>query len=316
MTNFAYVFPGQGSQSVGMMTDWGGHQSQVDEVFDEASDELGYDLKLLVSEGPEEQLNQTAITQPAMLCAGVASWRVASHQAAMPPAGLMAGHSLGEYTALVCAGSIRLADAVRLVARRGQLMQSAVAAGAGAMAAIIGLADDEVVAACAEVEDGIVEAVNFNAPGQVVIAGETAPVEAAMELAKERGARRALPLPVSVPSHCSLMKEAARQLAEELEAVEIIMPRVPVIHNQSASVAESADEIRERLQLQLYQPVKWVASVEFMYRRGIEALIECGPGKVLTGLTRRIEKSLQAYAVFDAASLDNTQQTIGEEQHA
>jgi [acyl-carrier-protein] S-malonyltransferase len=312
MTSFAYVFPGQGSQSVGMMSAWEDHQPVVAEVFNQASDVLGYDLWALVSKGPEARLNQTERTQPAMLCAGVASWRIASVQPGMPQAAMMAGHSLGEYSALVCAGSLELTAAVKLVAHRGQLMQSAVAAGDGSMAAIIGLADEDVLKACAAITDGVVEAVNFNAPGQVVIAGDTAAVEAAMAQAKELGARRVLPLPVSVPSHCSLMKDAARQLAEELETLSIEMPQVPIVHNQSASVATSVDEIRERLQLQLYQPVKWVASVELMHARGITTLIECGPGKVLTGLTRRIEKSLQAFAVFDADSLDNTQQSIGE----
>jgi [acyl-carrier-protein] S-malonyltransferase len=312
MTNFAYVFPGQGSQSVGMMTAWEDHQSSVIEIFNEASDALGYDLWALVSKGPEARLNQTEVTQPAMLCAGVASWRVASLQAGMPQAVMMAGHSLGEYSALVCAASLELASAVKLVAHRGKLMQSAVAAGEGAMAAIIGLADEDVLKACAAIDSGVVAAVNFNAPGQVVIAGETAAVEAAMAQAKELGAKRALPLPVSVPSHCSLMKDAARQLAEELETLPIKMPKIPIVHNQSASVAASIDEIRERLQLQLYQPVKWVASVELMHARGITTLVECGPGKVLTGLARRIEKSLQAFAVFDADSLENTQQSIGE----
>jgi [acyl-carrier-protein] S-malonyltransferase len=312
MTSFAYVFPGQGSQSVGMMSAWEDHQPVVAEVFNEASDVLGYDLWALVSKGPEARLNQTEMTQPAMLCAGVASWRIASVQPGMPQAAMMAGHSLGEYSALVCAGSLELTAAVKLVAHRGQLMQSAVAAGDGSMAAIIGLADEDVLKACAAITGGVVEAVNFNAPGQVVIAGDTAAVEAAMAQAKELGARRALPLPVSVPSHCSLMKDAARQLAEELETQSIEMPQIPIVHNQSASVATSVDEIREHLQLQLYQPVKWVASVELMHARGITTLIECGPGKVLTGLTRRIEKSLQAFAVFDADSLDNTQQSIGE----
>ena len=312
MTNFAYVFPGQGSQSVGMMNAWEEHQSSVIEVFNEASEALGYDLWALVSKGPEARLNETEVTQPAMLCAGVASWRVASQQADMPQAAMMAGHSLGEYSALVCAGSLELTSAVKLVAHRGQLMQAAVAAGEGAMAAIIGLADEDVLKACAAISSGVVEAVNFNAPGQVVIAGETAAVEAAMTQAKELGAKRALPLPVSVPSHCSLMKDAARQLAEELETLTIKMPGIPIVHNQSASVAASIDEIRERLQLQLYQPVKWVASVEQMHARGITTLVECGPGKVLSGLARRIEKSLQAFAVFDADSLENMQQSIGE----
>ena len=304
MTQIAYVFPGQGSQSVGMMTAWEDYQSTVTEVFSEAADALGYDLWHIVRKGPEGALNQTEITQPAMLCSGVACWRI-SQQADMPPAVMMAGHSLGEYTALVCAGSLELASAVRLVSHRGQLMQAAVPPGSGAMAAIIGLEDDDVIKACDSVKNGIVEAVNFNAPGQVVIAGETAAVESAMEAAKTHGAKRALPLPVSVPSHCSLMKDAARQLAEELESVSLQMPQVPVVHNQNAAVAESVEEIRERLQMQLYQPVKWVASVQFMHRRGINVLIECGPGRVLAGLTRRIEKSLQAFPVYDADSLDS-----------
>ena len=312
MPSFAYVFPGQGSQSIGMMAAWEQHQSTVSEVFEEASDVLDYDLWSVVVEGPEKRLNQTEVTQPAMLCAGVASWRIASSQSHMPAAMMMAGHSLGEYTALVCAGSLALQDTVRLVARRGQLMQSAVQPGAGAMAAIIGLDDAEVIAACESVTSGIVEAVNFNAPGQVVIAGETAAVDAAMTQAGEMGARRTLALPVSAPSHCSLMRTAADQLALELETIEINMPEIPVIHNQNAAVATSTGEIIERLTLQLYQPVKWVASVQAMQQQGINGLIECGPGKVLSGLTRRIEKSLQAYAIFDAASLANKQQSLGE----
>lgn len=312
MTSFAYVFPGQGSQSLGMMAAWEDHQSTVTEVFEEASNTLGYDLWSVIIDGPVGRLNQTEITQPAMLCAGVASWRIASSQAGMPGATMMAGHSLGEYSALVCAGSLQLSDTVKLVAQRGQLMQSAVELGAGAMAAIIGLDDEEVMKACNMVTTGVVEAVNFNAPGQVVIAGDTAAVEAAMTHAKELGAKRALPLPVSAPSHCSLMRNAAEQLALELETLEITMPAVPVVHNQSAAVATSTAEIIERLTLQLYQPVKWVASVQAMQQQGITGLIECGPGKVLSGLTRRIEKSLQAFAVFDAVSLATTQQSLGE----
>jgi [acyl-carrier-protein] S-malonyltransferase len=250
-----------------------------------------------------------------MLCAGVASWRIAS-QSAMPPAAMMAGHSLGEYSALVCAGSLDLGDAVALVAHRGRLMQFAVRAGEGAMAAIIGLDDDAVRAACASVDDGVVEAANFNAPGQVVIAGESAAVEAAMANARGLGARRVLPIPVGVPSHCSLMRDAASQLAEELESVDIRLPQVEVIHNQGASSAATVDEIRERLKLQLYSPVEWVASVQRMQQQGVDVLIECGPGKVLTGLTRRIDKSMQAFAVFDAESLEQAQQSIGDLQHA
>ncbi len=315
MTSFAYVFPGQGSQSVGMMTDWGEHQAIVDDVYAQASEVLGYNLGSVAALGPLEKLNQTEVTQPAMLCAGVASWRIAN-QCAMPAATLMAGHSLGEYSALVCADSLELGDAVALVARRGQLMQSAVAAGEGAMAAIIGLDDDAVRAACASVGVGVVEAVNFNAPGQVVIAGESVAVEAAMQNAKELGARRALPLPVSVPSHCSLMRDAAAQLAAELEGISIELPQVSVIHNHGASAATSVDEIRERLKLQLYRPVEWVASVQQMQQQGVSVLIECGPGKVLTGLTRRIDKSMQGFALFDTASLEQTQQSIGDLQHA
>jgi [acyl-carrier-protein] S-malonyltransferase len=311
MTHIAYVFPGQGSQSVGMMTDWEDYQSIVNDVFTEASDSLGYNLWDLVSKGPDTALNQTEVTQPAMLCSGVASWRIC-REVGMPDAAMMAGHSLGEYTALVCAKSLDLTTAVKLVSHRGKLMQSAVAVGEGAMAAIIGLDDESVIKACSQVSSGVVEAVNFNAPGQVVIAGDTASVEAAMAVAKELGAKRALPLPVSVPSHCSLMKDAARQLALELENIDLRMPQVAIVHNQNASVAETIDEIRERLQLQLYQPVKWVASVQFMQQQGIEMLIECGPGKVLTGLARRIERSLQAQAVFDADSLGIAQQAVTE----
>jgi len=310
MTQYAYVFPGQGSQSVGMMSGWQDDQPTVDEVFATASAALGYDLLALVSNGPESELNRTEITQPAMLCAGVASWRIASKRQGMPPPAVMAGHSLGEYTALVCSGSIELAAAARLVARRGQLMQSAVPQGEGAMAVIIGLADDEVVAACARVADGVVEAANFNAPGQVVIAGAAAAVERAMQIAQEMGARRAMPIPVSAPSHCSLMLGAAEALGAELEALDIRMPSVPVIHNQNAAPAASVDEIRQRLKLQVHQPVKWVACVEAMHARGVAGLIECGPGKVLTGLTRRIEKSLQAFAVYDAVTLDSAQQSL------
>jgi [acyl-carrier-protein] S-malonyltransferase len=295
-----------------MMSEWGEHQPAVDAVFTEASDRLGYDLAAVVAEGPVERLNQTEVTQPAMLCAGVASWRIASQQTQMPTAKAMAGHSLGEYSALVCAGSLALGDAVALVARRGELMQSAVSAGEGAMAAIIGLDDDAVREACASVTDGVVEAVNFNAPGQVVIAGQTAAVERAMANAKAAGAKRALPLPVSVPSHCSLMRDAANQLANELESIAIEMPRLAVIHNHGASVAASVDEIRERLKLQLYSPVEWVASVHNMNAHGIDTLIECGPGKVLSGLTRRIEKSMQGYPLFDLASLEKTQQSLGD----
>ena len=312
MTKIAIVFPGQGSQSVGMMTDWGDYQDVVIDIFEQASDSLGYDLWEVVSQGPAERLNSTEVTQPAMLCAGVASWQIIREINGIPKAQIMAGHSLGEYTALVCADSLNIDSAIKLVAERGKLMQSAVAAGEGSMAAIIGLADEDVVKACSQVQSGIVEAVNFNAPGQVVIAGQKLSVDEAMENAKTLGAKRALPLPVSVPSHCSLMQEAADKLLVTLESTNISMPKIPVIHNQNARVADSVAEIRQLLKKQLYQPVKWVESVQGMHSQGVECIIECGPGKVLAGLTRRIEKSLRAEAVFNMASLEKTIQSFSE----
>jgi len=306
MTKAAYVFPGQGSQSVGMMSDWGNHQAVVQSVYAEASETLGYDLWKKVAEGPETELNQTETTQPAMLCAGVASWLIASEADGMPEASVMAGHSLGEYTSLVCSQSLGLSDAVALVAKRGLLMQTAVAAGEGSMAAIIGLDDIGVIQACKNVETGVVEAVNFNAPGQVVIAGNKQAVEKAMANAKALGAKRALLLPVSVPSHCSLMQGAAEQLADALNQIEIKMPVIPVLHNQNAAIAKSVDEIRTRLKMQLYQPVKWVDTVQNINALDIHNLIECGPGKVLSGLTRRIDKTMQGHAVYDLASLEKT----------
>jgi [acyl-carrier-protein] S-malonyltransferase len=311
MTNLAFVFPGQGSQSVGMMTAWGDHQPIVDEVFGEASEALSYDLKSLISEGPAEKLNQTQVTQPAMLAAGVAAFKV-WQSLDLPPATVYAGHSLGEYTALVCANSIKFIDAIRLVAERGRLMQSAVSDGEGAMAAIIGLADEDVIKACAQVEQGVVSAVNFNSPGQVVIAGNKTSVEQAMVNAKELGAKRALPLPVSVPSHCALMQSAAEKLSLTLQEVNVAMPDVKVLHNQSAKPANSVNEIRELLKLQLYQPVLWVDCVNAMHELQADTLVEFGPGKVLTGLTRRINKSMNGLAVYDIDSLEKTIQTIAE----
>ncbi len=312
MTNVAIVFPGQGSQSVGMMTAWNEYQTIVESTYSQASEALGYDLWKIVSEGPESELNQTHITQPAMLCAGVACWSILQQSSDLAKPAMLAGHSLGEYTALVCAESLDLATAVQLVTKRGELMQSAVAVGEGSMAAIIGLDDKDVIQACANVSEGVVQAVNFNAPGQVVIAGNKHAVEVAMSNAKELGAKRALPLPVSVPSHCSLMREAAEALGEALDDINIAMPQIPVIHNQNAAVANSADEIRDLLIKQLYQPVKWVESVQTMHSKGIDTLVECGPGKVLAGLTRRIDKSMQGHAVFDAASLQKTIESFSE----
>ncbi len=302
--SIAIVFPGQGSQSLGMSTALAEAFPQVRELYEEASDALGLDLWKLVTEGPEEALNRTENTQPAMLTAGVAAWRAWREQGGAVPA-VMAGHSLGEYSALVAAQALDFSDAVKLVAARGRFMQEAVPAGTGAMAAILGLEDDQVRELCAQAaEGGVVEAVNFNSPGQVVIAGEKEAVERAMGLAKEAGAKRALPLPVSVPSHCALMEPAAQRLAEELARVEIRMPSVPVLHNVDVAGADSVEALREKLVQQLHSPVRWVETIQAMAGRGVEKIIEAGPGKVLTGLGRRIDKNLQFLPVFDPASLE------------
>ena len=267
---------------------------QRSETFSQASDILKYDLWKLVCDGPIDELNKTHITQPAMLVAGISVWRVWSEKGGRLPS-IMAGHSLGEYTALVCSGALDFEDAVSLVAHRGQLMQDAVPAGTGAMAAILGLEDDAVLEVCqiAETEcsesNAIVAAVNFNSPGQVVIAGSKGAVERAMVIAKEKGAKRAMPLPVSVPSHCKLMKPAADKLAERLAQIEIKAPSIPVIHNYNVQTSSNADDIRAALTKQLYNPVRWVETIQSIAEKNIGLLIECGPGKVLTGLTKRIE---------------------------
>jgi [acyl-carrier-protein] S-malonyltransferase len=278
----------------------------VAETFAEASEVLGYDLWQLVQEGPVEELNKTHITQPAMLSAGIAVWRIMQQQGRVSPV-VVAGHSLGEYSALVAAGALNFTDAVRLVAERGRLMQEAVPAGLGAMAAILGLDDGAVIAVCAAAAQGdVVSAVNFNAPGQVVIAGSAAAVERAVEGAKEAGAKRALLLPVSVPSHCALMKPAAEQLAAQLAGMSISVPAIPVINNVDVVAATDAAAIRDALVRQLYSPVRWVESVQKMAQEGVDTLVECGPGKVLVGLNKRIDKTMNAMAVFDAASLEKT----------
>ena len=303
-STLAIVFPGQGSQSVGMLSELAAAYPVVTETFAEATAVLGEDLGALVSEGPEERLNQTDITQPAMLAAGVAVWRVWQETGGREPA-YLAGHSLGEYTALVCAGSLSFEDAVSLVAERGRFMQEAVPAGEGAMAAILGLDDDAVRQVCADAARGeVVEAVNFNAPGQVVIAGARSAVERAVTAAKDAGAKRAMPLPVSVPSHCALMRPASERLARRLETLEVKAPRIPVVHNVDVSLAGDAAGIRERLVAQLHNPVRWVETVQFMAGAGVGTLVECGPGKVLAGLTRRIDRELQGLAVQDPASLE------------
>ncbi|MBU2640600.1 MAG: ACP S-malonyltransferase [Gammaproteobacteria bacterium] len=298
----AFVFPGQGSQSVGMMQGWG-ERAEVRATFAEASDALGQDLWALVTDGPADLLNQTINTQPAMLAADIAAWRVWRAAGGAMPA-LMAGHSLGEYAALVAAGALGFADAIRLVRFRAEAMQAAVPEGVGAMAAILGLDDDAVRAVCAGAAAGeVVEAVNLNSPGQVVIAGNKAAVERAMVLAKEKGAKRALPLPVSVPSHSSLMLPAAEILLAHLQNVAIASPIIPVLHNTDVLSHAGADAIRIALAKQLHTPVRWVETVQTLKTAGIERVIECGPGKVLAGLNKRIDDSLPAVALVDETSL-------------
>jgi [acyl-carrier-protein] S-malonyltransferase len=300
----AMVFPGQGSQSVGMLSGLAQAFSLVSGTFLEASDILGYDLWKLVFEGPEADLNRTDRTQPAMLAAGVAVWRIWRAQGGKRPA-LMAGHSLGEYTALVCSDALAFADAIALVAERGRCMQEAVPAGSGAMAAILDLDDADVVDVCTRASEGrVVAAVNFNSPGQVVIAGEAAAVQRAMELAKASGAKRAVPLPVSVPSHCELMRPAAERFAELLQRTTIKTPAIPVIQNVDVTAHDAPDVICEALKQQMYSPVQWVRTVEIMRDEGIHRIIEAGPGKVLAGLCKRIHKELEVVAVYDPDSLN------------
>jgi len=302
--NYAIVFPGQGSQSLGMLSDLASNFPLVKDIYTEASDALSMDLWKLTQED-QEALNQTENTQPAMLAAGFATYRVLATELDLSPQ-CLAGHSLGEYTALVVAGSLDFADGIKLVRKRGELMQSAVPVGTGAMAAILGLDDDKVVEICANASDsGVVEAVNFNSPGQVVIAGNKESVEATCEIMKEAGAKRAVVLPVSVPSHCSLMNEAANEFSISVQDTSFKQVR-NVVHNVDAKVAESADEIRSKLVTQLHKPVLWTSTVQAMSASGVEKLIEAGPGKVLAGLTRRIDKSLTGSAVFDTPSLTKT----------
>ena len=299
----ACFFPGQGSQSVGMLDALDAAWPQVRETFAEASDALGRDLWALVAEGPKEDLDRTENTQPAMLAAGVAVWRV-WRAAGGPEARVMAGHSLGEYAALVAAGSLSLADGIRLAAERARFMQEAVPVGEGAMAAVLGLEDDQVVALCESQAQGqVLEAVNFNSPGQVVIAGQTAAVERAVAASKAAGAKRALILPVSVPSHCALMRPAAERLAERLQTLDLALPQVPIIHNVDAQAATDLVGLRERLVAQLYRPVRWVETVSSIAEGGTTLAIECGPGKVLAGLNKRIHKNLTTLPVFDPSSL-------------
>jgi [acyl-carrier-protein] S-malonyltransferase len=309
-SNFSIVFPGQGSQSIGMLKELAEKFALMEETFTEASDALGFDLWKLVQEGPAEELNQTRNTQPAMLTAGVSVWRIWQAEGGATPV-VMAGHSLGEYSALVCAGAIKFPDAVSLVAERGRFMQEAVPAGAGGMAAILGLEDEQVREICAQAaETEIVEAVNFNSPGQVVIAGAKAAVDRACDLAKTAGAKRALPLPVSVPSHCALMRPAAEHLSDRLREIDIEMPRIPVLHNVNTAQAADPQGLRQLLAEQLYRPVRWVETIQAMADMGVENIIEAGPGKVLTGLTKRIDRQLNGLAIYDIDGLNKALEAL------
>ncbi|MBT1065032.1 ACP S-malonyltransferase [Bowmanella sp. Y26] len=304
MAKLAFVFPGQGSQSVGMLAELASENPQVQDTFAQASEVLGYDLWALTQNGPEADLNATHRTQPALLAASVAVWRVWQAKGGEQPQ-VLAGHSLGEYSALVCAGVLDFQDAIKLVQLRGELMQQAVPAGTGAMYAIIGLDDDKVIAACEQAALGdVVSAVNFNSPGQVVIAGQTDAVARAGEACKEAGAKRALPLPVSVPSHCALMKPAAEKLAVELKKLQVNAPVIPVVNNVDVALPTDPELIRDALVRQLYSPVRWTESVQKLAEMGAEKVLEVGPGKVLTGLIKRIDKSLDVDAINTPDSLN------------
>lgn len=300
----AFVFPGQGSQSIGMLDNLAASFPEVQEIFTRASDALGKDLWALVHQGPAEELNQTHNTQPAMLAAGVAVWTAWCKLSPVRPV-WMAGHSLGEYTALVCSGAIAFEEAIKLVALRGKLMQEAVPAGEGAMAAILGLEDHQVVSLCNDAaENQIVSAVNFNSPGQVVIAGNTEAVERAIVIAKALGAKRAMQLPVSVPSHCALMQSAADKLSATLQNTAITTPHAKLIHNVDVTSHESPDAIRQALAEQLYKPVRWVDSIQHLHAQGVSHFIECGPGKVLVGLNKRIIKDAEHDTIYDTDSIN------------
>lgn len=297
------VFPGQGSQAVGMQAELAVEFGEIMATYAEASEQLGYDLWNLVQTGTTDQLAETVVTQPAMLTAGVAAWRV-WQTAGGPEPQQLAGHSLGEYTALVCAESLAFADAVSLVKRRAELMQAAVPAGKGAMAAILGMDDDAVIDVCNNAAAGqVVSAVNFNSPGQVVIAGDRDAVERATVLAKESGAKRAIILNVSVPSHCALMTDAADELAEALAGTEFADTHVPVINNVDVMPYENPEQIRDGLKRQLFSPVRWVGTVHYLIANGTDQIIECGPGKVLAGLAKRIDRSLAASCIDTPVSL-------------
>ena len=307
----AFVFPGQGSQSVGMLADAVAQYPEIAESFTMASDVLGYDLSRLAFTGPEDELNQTAITQPALLTASYAIWRIITERSSIKPA-IVAGHSLGEYTALVCAGALDFRDAVKLVAARGQFMQTA---DSGAMAAIIGLDDNTVSQICVNARgdsDEVLSPANYNSVGQIVIAGHPAAVQRAIVLAKENGAKMAVLIPVSVASHCELMRPAAEKLAALLATITIHQPTIPVINNADVSIYQDAASIRDGLVRQLFMPVRWVEIIHQFIGMNINSIIECGPGKILTGLNKRIDKTLQLQSVYDLATIENILNTVNE----
>lgn len=315
MKNFAFVFPGQGSQAVGMLDGWGDHPA-VAQTLQEASDALGEDVGRLIHEGPKEALALTTNTQPVMLVAGVAAWRVWRAEGGALPAAV-AGHSLGEYSALVASGVLTLTQAAPLVRLRAAAMQEAVPVGTGAMAAILGLDAAKVIAGCAEVTSAmgqngteVVEAVNFNDPAQTVIAGSKAAVEKACEALKAAGAKRALPLPVSAPFHSSLMKPAAEKLRAALATTPLAAPQIPVLNNIDVAVQQDADAIRDALYRQAFGPVRWVECVQALKARGITHIVECGPGKVLAGMTKRIDAELTGAALYDPATLNEVKELL------
>ncbi|MEK7989419.1 MAG: ACP S-malonyltransferase, partial [Thiotrichaceae bacterium] len=300
----AFVFPGQGSQAVGMLAELASIYPIVQQTFEEASEVLKYDLWTLSQQGSAEELSQTEKTQPALLAAGIAIWRIWNDLDGVQPK-IMAGHSFGEYIALVCAQSISYTDAVMLAHHRGQFMQAAVPEGTGAMAAIMGLADEKVIEACAQAaENEVVSAVNFNSPGQVVIAGHKTAVERATQVAKSLGAKKATLLQVSVPSHCALMKPAAEKMAQKLEQTTIHTPKIPVIHNFNVACHDNPDDIRHALQAQLHNPVRWVETIQMMANKGVHTIFKAGPGKVLVGLNKRIDKTMVTMPLGDPESLD------------
>ena len=311
MNNLAFVFPGQGSQSVGMISDILSSNQLIKDTFDEASDVLSFDMTTLILEGPAEELNRTDYTQPALLATSVALFRLWQENSTQRPS-ILAGHSLGEYSALVCSGVFTFEDALKLVRLRGELMLEAVPLGTGAMAAILGLDDKSVEDICADTElDQVVSAVNYNSPGQIVIAGNKEAVERAMVKCKEAGAKRALALPVSVPSHCKLMNSAAKKLAMEISKLSLSKPTIPVINNVDVCIETEVGKISDALVRQLYSPVRWTETIQLLIEKNITHVVECGPGKVLSGLNKRIDRNISALITTDLAGFNKSLEAIG-----